>query len=1079
MNIPPIDIRPALSGVAMAFLLQFAARGAALPTNITCSAGGSPVLLNDGPLQDVFPGFGFRFKIRMADMRDAASPVTLLRKGANSRRGCFFLRIDSPEEGGRLSLFMNTDGRIEPRITSKVALQSGKWHEVAGGWDGRVAYLAVDASTNFVDRAGLGASCFSPLAIGPFDGEMSGLEFSGEATPARSVELEPGLRIVCGATISDSSSAEISLFKKPGEYWLRYERSGERSAEFCFFVNLDGRWEPRATVPMDVVPGKRHEIVAAWDGEMAFLQVDGKPGTARRCGRARSSSAALSLGGAGCKIDELAVFKRPVSEPGIEDVRTEGPMPREGSPLAIVGRCTNHGKTLENCSLFVHVPSGSCASPSAITLGELADGASVPFRFEIGPVAGFSDFVVLSLYSSGRKIQELRRQMPVMPREDPDFSASAWNPPVVATRTFHVDSVHGDDAHDGESVETPWRTFARLKGMRLGPGERVLLKRGSVFREELVVTAHGSKDNWAEIGAYGKGPRPIIRRNRFIDDRCVLVEHPRFLAIRDLVVCDAGKGFDVPSPRHLLVERCLSHHIEGLYMFNSHGIPEWRDRKGAPGGCQGVGCGGGLAVGGLARHVVVRDCEMYQCSAAFRIAGESVWMGRIWCHDNFCPNTSPHPYFTASRAWIVDSVFEAAGWNAAAGAMGLMLADNYGLVIRNCHFLNQVDSGVYDEGGIDLEAGGENIHIDRCTFRNNAGAAIEVLGLDAPQARNVWIGNCRFDRNNHTAGHVPSEIFVWGRIKNPRILCSNGIVEGNGFVLSPGVVFYTNQAERTHADWMLERNTEYSTRRELDAAMPYGDPPLPQTGGEVWTSAATVCLSGKSASAAALSWTQLEGPCTADILNASSGTVSVLLPELGDYRFMLKADDGRLWRSARQAVHRLPSGLTMQKAWTFSGNLDAQGWTFESLGTAREELRESEWTWKSVANPVHHVSGDYFVLAVKNSAKAKVISPEMDERIDGHARLAIRMQNHTSSKTMRVWCLMDDGMEWTSANSACLAVRPFDVHDSTYMVDLPSAGVVKRIRLDFSADGIPATGTCRIDYIALLKGNEKNESDNP
>ena len=160
---------------------------------------------------------------------------------------------------------------------------------------------------------------------------------------------------------------------------------------------------------------------------------------------------------------------------------------------------------------------------------------------------------------------------------------------------------------------------------------------------------------------------------------------------------------------------------------------------------------------------------------------------------------------------------------------------NYNLVIRNCHFLNQPDSGSHDQGGIDFECGGEANLVEKCTFRNNAGAAIEVLGLISPQTKNIEIANCKFDKNNIAHKLGPSEIFVWGGSKDPAIVCSSGLIRNNGYVLAPEVEFYINKAERTHKDWILKDNTQFNSQQELDQAMPYNNPPVPNAGPEIWT----------------------------------------------------------------------------------------------------------------------------------------------------------------------------------------------------------------------------------------------------
>ena len=343
----------------------------------------------------------------------------------------------------------------------------------------------------------------------------------------------------------------------------------------------------------------------------------------------------------------------------------------------------------------------------------------------------------------------------------------------------------------------------------------------------------------------------------------------------------------------MLVERCLAHHVEGLYRFNSHGIPEWRDEPGAA-GRGGRSCGI-WAGGNRARHVVIRDCESYQCSSGFSVNGLDTFVTRMFCHDNYAHNTSPHPYNCASRSWMTDCLFDASGWHAAAGTMGVMLANNCGYIIRGCHFINQPDSGSPDQGGIDFEAGGENCLVENCTFRNNAGAAIEVLGLRSPQTRNVHIRRCKFDRNNYSRKNGPAEIQVWGGPGTPRdVACSNGIIEDNGYVLIPGIPFYVNLSPTTN-DWTLANNREFDFAEELDRAFPYVDPPAVAICGETWTDKPEVALSarvqdgrrsddGRAVSPRpplALAWEQVEGPAGVTFAKPQAACTKATFPAEG------------------------------------------------------------------------------------------------------------------------------------------------------------------------------------------------------
>lgn len=550
------------------------------------------------------------------------------------------------------------------------------------------------------------------------------------------------------------------------------------------------------------------------------------------------------------------------------------------------------------------------------------------------------------------------------------------------------------------------------------------------------------------------------------------MENAKHLVVRDLIICNAGAGLTVacvkPGSGNVLIERCLAHHIEGTYRFNSHGIPEWWNEKGAVGTRSY-----GLAVtGAYAHNIVMRDCESYQCSSGFRMCGIDTFMNRVYCHDNYSHNTSPHPYNTASRSWVTDCVFEASGWHASAGTMGLMLWGNDGWVMRGCHFLSMPDSGSGDQGGVDFEAQGENCLIDKCTFRNNAGSAIEVLGLRTPQTRNVHIRGCKFDRNNWSFKNGPAEIQVWGsQNMSPDIVCSNGRIENNGYVLVPGVDFYTNDT-CTAKDWTLQNNRRFDFVRDLDAAFPYAEPPKVKACGEVWTDDPEVALSAVvDDEKAQIKWEVIEGRGGVKFDDAESVCTKAAFPGVGDWRVNVSADNGTLWRTSHTAVHVMPKGNRTFGAWDFAKNLDTQGWRAEETGTKYEFIPGNIPFWNTESFPVKIVCGGYYVIAVKASGAAAITSS--DDRDLGVTfspsranAVRIKMQNTTTSEKMRIWWQTDNDPEWSESKSLVFDVEPCATEDKVYTIPMPTTiHSVKQMRISFSADGKPVTGTVRIDYI--------------
>lgn len=91
----------------------------------------------------------------------------------------------------------------------------------------------------------------------------------------------------------------------------------------------------------------------------------------------------------------------------------------------------------------------------------------------------------------------------------------------AVAETFHISSSDGNDGWDGLSPETAWRTLDKLHQSwnLIGPGDSVLLERGSVFspttldRNGIIRIPNdkaGTPGNPITIGAYGEGERPIV-----------------------------------------------------------------------------------------------------------------------------------------------------------------------------------------------------------------------------------------------------------------------------------------------------------------------------------------------------------------------------------------------------------------------------------------------------------------------------------------------------------------------------------------------------------------------------------------
>jgi hypothetical protein len=80
----------------------------------------------------------------------------------------------------------------------------------------------------------------------------------------------------------------------------------------------------------------------------------------------------------------------------------------------------------------------------------------------------------------------------------------------VSASVYYVDRNNGSDDADGRTPVSAWRSLAKAASQRVAAGDYVLLARGNVWSEPLVISSTGLPDLPITIGAYGTGPRPAI-----------------------------------------------------------------------------------------------------------------------------------------------------------------------------------------------------------------------------------------------------------------------------------------------------------------------------------------------------------------------------------------------------------------------------------------------------------------------------------------------------------------------------------------------------------------------------------------
>ncbi|MFD6436473.1 right-handed parallel beta-helix repeat-containing protein [Streptomyces venezuelae] len=83
------------------------------------------------------------------------------------------------------------------------------------------------------------------------------------------------------------------------------------------------------------------------------------------------------------------------------------------------------------------------------------------------------------------------------------MTPAAHAAPAAKAATYYVDCAAGDDSAPGTSTRTAWRTVAKASGHAFGPGDRLLLKRGTSCTGVLAPKGAGAAGAPVRIDAYG------------------------------------------------------------------------------------------------------------------------------------------------------------------------------------------------------------------------------------------------------------------------------------------------------------------------------------------------------------------------------------------------------------------------------------------------------------------------------------------------------------------------------------------------------------------------------------------------
>ncbi len=226
-----------------------------------------------------------------------------------------------------------------------------------------------------------------------------------------------------------------------------------------------------------------------------------------------------------------------------------------------------------------------------------------------------------------------------------------WSATMAHAKTYYVSQSAGNDKWGGEAAAPdgktgPWKTLARASKETYAAGDKLLLKRGDTWNEELRPLGSGTPDKPVLIGSYGDGKqKPVIDREDFKKDLIGihLIDQEGFKIVgiefnRCLTGIYAEYAVGSPDRKYLWIEDCYFH--DSLLYQQYQDYPK---RK--------IGIGLCLFSHETKNKIVASDITVKNCE--FRRLASGIWTNSP---DNF--NKNKGNIYNFGNFVVEDCLFE-------------------------------------------------------------------------------------------------------------------------------------------------------------------------------------------------------------------------------------------------------------------------------------------------------------------------------------------------------------------------------------------------------------------------------------
>ncbi len=154
---------------------------------------------------------------------------------------------------------------------------------------------------------------------------------------------------------------------------------------------------------------------------------------------------------------------------------------------------------------------------------------------------------------------------------------------------YYVDSAEGNDANSGTAPQAAWKSLVKVNATHFRPGDRILLRSGSVWHGQLWPKGSGENGRPIHLDMYGGGVKPIINGDGLAED-AVLLKNQEYWEIENLEITNTGAARAIRRGIHVAVENFgEAHHIylRSLTIHDVNGIDSEKPNGGIDYTCAG------------------------------------------------------------------------------------------------------------------------------------------------------------------------------------------------------------------------------------------------------------------------------------------------------------------------------------------------------------------------------------------------------------------------------------------------------------------------------------------------------------